>query len=87
MRQPGIVGMHCVTSANALHFAYQTSGNDETRKLVTARKPASFLPMFRQAMVGRGKLADLRIDTLEKADGKETRGGRGGLRRRRARIA
>jgi len=23
MRQPGIVGIHCVTSVNALHYAYQ----------------------------------------------------------------
>ena len=36
MRQPGIVGIHCLTSANALHYAYQTSAHDDTRKLVTA---------------------------------------------------
>ena len=36
MRQPGIVGLHCVTTINALHFAYQTTGNDETRRFADA---------------------------------------------------
>jgi hypothetical protein len=67
MRQPGIVGIHCITSANALHFAYQTSGCDETRRLLMLQT-AAFLPMFRQAMTGRGKLADVRIDRVEKAE-------------------
>jgi hypothetical protein len=67
MRQPGIVGIHCVTSANALHFAYQTAASDETRRLLMLQG-AAFLPMFRQAMTGRGKLADVRIDKLEKAE-------------------
>jgi hypothetical protein len=67
MRQPGIVGIHCITGANALHFAYQTSACDETRRLLMLQT-AAFLPMFRQFMTGRGKLADVRIDRLEKAD-------------------
>jgi hypothetical protein len=67
MRQPGIVGIHCVTSTNALHFAYQTSESDETRRLLMLQS-AAFLPMFRQAMTGRGKLADVKIDKLEKAE-------------------
>jgi hypothetical protein len=68
MRQPGIVGLHCVTSINALHFAYQASGNDETRRLVLLQA-ASFLPLFRKEMVRRGKMRDdLCIDTLETAD-------------------
>jgi hypothetical protein len=67
MRQPGIVGIHCVTSTNALHYAYQTSACDETRRLLMLQS-AAFLPMFRQAMGGRGKLADVQIDKLEKAE-------------------
>ena len=60
MRQPGIVGLHCVTTANALHFAYGHTGNDETRRMMLLQA-AAFLPMFRKAMAGRGtKLADLR---------------------------
>jgi hypothetical protein len=67
MRQPGIVGIHCVTGTNALHYAYQTSACDETRRLLMLQT-AAFLPMFRQFMTGRGKLADVRIDRLEKAE-------------------
>ncbi len=68
MRQPGIVGLHCVTTVNALHFAYQTSESDETRQLVTLQA-AAFLPMFRSAMLGRGRVRDdLRLDRLERAD-------------------
>lgn len=67
MRQPGIIGIHCVTSTNALHYAYQTSASDETRRLLMLQA-ASFLPMFRQFMMGRGKLADVKIDKLEKAE-------------------
>jgi hypothetical protein len=67
MQQPGIVGIHCVTSANALRFAYQTSGNDETRRLLMLQA-AAFLALFRKAMGGRGSLREeLHIDTLEKA--------------------
>ncbi len=68
MRQPGIVGIHCVTSANALHFAYQASANDETRRMAMLQT-AAFLTMFREAMRGRGRLRDdVRVDTLEPAD-------------------
>jgi hypothetical protein len=71
MRQPGIVGVHCVTSTNALHYGYTASGNDETRRLLLLQA-AAFLPMFRQFMTGRGAVGDVRLDALEKADGRET---------------
>jgi hypothetical protein len=64
MRQPGIVGLHTMTTANALHFAYQTAARDETRKMLLLQA-AAFLPMFRQAMGGRGRVVEARIDTLE----------------------
>jgi hypothetical protein len=64
MRQPGIVGIHCVTSINALHHAYQSSDNSETRRLLMLQG-AAFLPMFRKAMAGRGGLAEVRLDALE----------------------
>jgi hypothetical protein len=67
MRQPGIGGLHTLTTMNALHFAYQNSGNDETRRMMMLQA-AAFLPMFREFMAGRGKLPDLRVDKLEKAD-------------------
>jgi hypothetical protein len=64
MSQPGIAGLHCVTSMNALYFGYETSGNDETRRYLMLQA-AAFLPMFRRAMQGRGQLATIRLDTLE----------------------
>jgi hypothetical protein len=66
MRQPGIVGLHCVTTANALHFGYQASGNNETRQMLMLQA-AAFLPMFRKAMESRGKVGDGKIDHLETA--------------------
>ncbi len=64
LRQPGIVSLHAVTSTNALHFAYQSSGNDETRRLLLLQN-AAFLPLFRGVMGGRGRLGERRIDQLE----------------------
>jgi hypothetical protein len=67
MRQPGIVGVHCVTSVNALHFGYCASENDETRQLLLLQT-AAFLVMFRLAMLSRGQLRDLRLDTLQRIE-------------------
>jgi hypothetical protein len=72
MRQPAIVGLHCVTSINALHFAYRTSADDETRRMMMLQG-AAFLPMFLQAMRTRGQVNnDLRIDTFEAASAPAT---------------
>ncbi len=71
MQQPGIGGLHCVTSMNALHFAYCASGNDETRRMMMLQG-ASFLPLFKNFM-SRSKLDETRkIDRLEKAETKAT---------------
>jgi hypothetical protein len=64
LRQPGIVSLHAVTTTNALHFAFQASGDDQTRRLLMLQN-AAFLPLFREAMLGRGKVRDTRIDQLE----------------------
>jgi hypothetical protein len=72
MRQPGIVGLHTVTTANALHFAYQNAADGQTRGLMLLQA-AAFLPMFREAMKRRGQVrGDLNIDKLEKAEVKAT---------------
>jgi hypothetical protein len=65
MKQPGIVGLHTVTSVNALAFGYQTTASDETRRLLMLQA-ASFLTMFRQRM--NNLPATPRIDTLEVMD-------------------
>ena len=61
MRQPGIVSLHAVTSTNALHYAYQNSADDETRKLLLLQT-AAFLTLFRGD--GRGEKG-VKIDLLE----------------------
>ncbi|MGD9721157.1 MAG: twin-arginine translocation signal domain-containing protein [Pirellulales bacterium] len=64
-RQPGIVALHAVTTSNALRYAWNTSGNDETRRMLLLQN-AAFVPMFRQAMISRGgKLKDLKLDELQ----------------------
>jgi hypothetical protein len=67
MRQTGIVSLHAVTTTNALRYAYQTSGDDRTR-LIATLQDAAFITMFREAMGGRGKLGDAKIDELEPAE-------------------
>jgi hypothetical protein len=64
LRRPGIVALHAVTSTNALHFAFQASGDDRTRRMLLLQN-AAFLPLFRGALGSRGKTADVQIDRLE----------------------
>ena len=64
LRQPGIVALHSMTTSNALHRAYATSGDDHTRRLLLLQA-AAFVPLFRQAVAGRGQLREMPIDRLE----------------------
>jgi hypothetical protein len=60
MRRPGILSLHASTSTNALHFAFQNSANDETRRLLLLQN-AAFLTLFR----GDGdSLKQLKLDEL-----------------------
>jgi hypothetical protein len=77
MQQPGIIGIHCVTSTNALHYAYTASGNDETRRLMLLQA-AAFLPSFRQVMGQRGKVRDdLHVEKLQEDEEMTHRGAEG----------
>ena len=59
MRRAGILSIHAMTTFNALRFVYQTSADDETRRLALLQA-ASFAPLF------RGKLdKDVKLDQLE----------------------
>jgi hypothetical protein len=69
MRQPGIIGLHCLTSMNALHYGYQTSAIGPTRAFLLLQAGA-FLSHFRQTMKDRGELASRQVDTLEKEEAK-----------------
>jgi len=63
MQQPGIIALHAVTTTNALYFAFQTSADDETRRLLMLQN-AAFLPMFRWRMPGRGHVDERTIGDL-----------------------
>jgi hypothetical protein len=67
MRQPGIVSLHTLTTTNAMRFAFDTCGNEETRKLILLQN-AAFLPLFRIEMTNRGNVGEQRIDQLAVAD-------------------
>ena len=62
MKQPGIVGLHTITTMNALHFGYQTTQSDETRRYLMLQG-ASFLTLFRARM--NNLPANPRVDTFE----------------------
>jgi len=66
VRQPGIVGLHCVTSTNALAYSFRASQSDDNKRLLLLQN-AAFLPMFLQAMHGRGQVADVHLTELEPA--------------------
>lgn len=63
-RQPGIVALHAVTSTNALAYAYRTTAVEHTKRMLLLQN-AAFLTLFREAMAGRGKVGDYRVDKLE----------------------
>lgn len=65
MRRPGIIGLHAVTTANALRYLAETSGDDATRRWIVLQC-ASFLTSFRDDSVRRGGTShDVQIDHLE----------------------
>jgi hypothetical protein len=47
MHQPGIVSLHSQTTANALHYAYRTSDDEQTQQLALLQC-AAFVAMFRE---------------------------------------
>lgn len=74
MRAPGIVSLHSLTSLNALHYAARTTGDAELRKFLLLQA-AAFVPLFRDAAKARekGKLGEVRIDTLSPQEGERER--------------
>jgi hypothetical protein len=67
MRRPDILSLHAVTCTNAMHYAFQNSWNDETRRLLLLQN-ASFLTMFRGS--GNG-LKPFRLDEFAPANEKD----------------
>jgi hypothetical protein len=67
MRQPGIVGLHTLTTTNAMRYAFDACGDDETRRMLLLQN-AAFLPLFRAGMKGRGSIAEHKVDSIEPAE-------------------
>lgn len=61
MREPGIIALHSMTAANALHFIHAASGDDTTRRLALLQA-AGWIPMYRQRITNNPKL---KIDAVE----------------------
>lgn len=60
MQAPGILSLHAMTFTNAIHYAWQHTQSDETRRLLLLQN-AAFLPLYR----GERAKANLQIDRLE----------------------
>jgi hypothetical protein len=69
VRRPGIISLHAVTSTNALHFAFQASSNDETRRLLLLQN-AAFLTLFRG---DETSLSSDKLDELQPPNGPDTK--------------
>jgi hypothetical protein len=63
MRRPGIATLHAVTTTNALHYAFRTATQDETRRYLLLQA-AAFVPLFR-ATAGLTATSGIAIDELE----------------------
>lgn len=70
MRQPGIIGLHGLTTANAMHFLWSQTADETIRKQLLLQA-CSFNPMFRESAKGRGKLANQTVESLK---GEELKG-------------
>lgn len=66
MKQAGIVSLHASTTTNAMHYAFRMCGNEDTRKLILLQN-AAFLPMFRDALPGRGRVREANVLELTTA--------------------
>jgi hypothetical protein len=63
LRNPGIIPLHAVTSANALHFIGTNSADDTTRKMALLQA-AGWMPLFRRRIENP---APLKLDAIEPA--------------------
>lgn len=66
MQQSGIIALHAVTTTNAIRFLFDAAGDEQTRRLLLLQN-ASFLPMFRESMAGRGAVGSQTVDGLSEA--------------------
>ena len=71
MRQPGIVGLHSLTTANAMRYVWGNVADENIRKQLLLQA-CSFNALFREAALGRGELANRAYDTILQSDGENT---------------
>lgn len=64
MRQPGIIGLHGLTTANAMHYLWQNTADENLRKQLLLQA-CSFNPMFRESAGGRGAIGKQFIESLQ----------------------
>lgn len=64
MRQPGIIGLHGLTSANALRYLWQNAADEDLRRRLLLQACA-FNVLFRDAARARGQLKDETIESLQ----------------------
>ncbi|MCA8998680.1 MAG: hypothetical protein KDA80_16895, partial [Planctomycetaceae bacterium] len=63
MRQPGIIGLHGLTTANAVHYLFENAADPRLRQKL-ALQACGFNAYFREAAKGRGNVADTLLDSL-----------------------
>jgi hypothetical protein len=64
MRQPGIIGLHGLTTANAVAYLWRNAADDGLRRRLLLQACA-FNPMFRESARDRGNVADTTLEALE----------------------
>ena len=68
IRAPGILSLHAVTCTNAMHYAWQHTRDEQTRKLLLLQNCA-FLPLFRGNKQDEGTRMDELTPLATKATG------------------
>jgi len=63
MCQPGIIGLHGLTTANAMHYLWRNVADDRLRRRLLLQA-CSFNRMFRKSAKGRGRVGDQTIEGL-----------------------
>jgi len=67
MRLPGILGVHAVTSINALHYAFRVAGNPETRLLLLLQG-TGWMSQFASVMKQNNSFGNTDITDVEGVD-------------------
>ena len=66
MRAPGILSLHATTCTNAIHYAWQHSQEDQTRRLLLLQI-AAYLPLYRGNNKNEGvRISDAQVDDAMK---------------------